>query len=309
MKKIIAAISLCLVLLLWGCGSQSDQPATSTPTLAPSATLGAEGQEQSNPPEGEVTPTPTPAAVVPSAPTSEPTDAPTVAPTATRSLYDPSIFVIEASGTWQTELAPGYYANNECELYLHKIDANDNRAVAGSYQGVFWMKTTLDAGEFIDDMLGDAPVDVSFDAGAEAVADNLALSLNTTDDKAWTDYSIPGEDGNPLPLSRDMPVGKGSFVAVAKNVYLEAHASGVQGESVDYSDAGEEDLVDVNYVIHVQPDAAESGGQREVIIELSGEGFCVTLNGVLRRLSGYPEDVSDYLNSSDYQDSAWRHLQ
>lgn len=106
-----------------------------------------------------------------------------------------------------------------------------------------------------------------------------------------------------------MPVGKGSFVAVAKNVYLEAHARGAQGETADYSGAGEEDLVDVNYVIHVQPDAAESDSQREVIIELGGEGFRTTLNGVLRRLPGCPEDVSDHLNSSDYQDSAWRHLQ
>ena len=105
-------------------------------------------------------------------------------------LYE--VITIEISGEWQNEIAPEYYANNECEIYLHKIDANDNRAVAGSYQGVFWMKTSLDASGFISDMLGDAPIDMSFDAGGEAVCDNLGISLNTTDDKACriTSYNV-----------------------------------------------------------------------------------------------------------------------
>jgi hypothetical protein len=45
------------------------------------------------------------------------------------------------------------------------------------------------------------------------------------------------------------------------------------------------------------------------VISLSGEGFSVTLDGTMRRIPGYPEDVSDYLNSQDYQNSAWKHLQ
>lgn len=32
-------------------------------------------------------------------------------------IYPPSIFVIEASGKWRQELAPGYYADYECEFY------------------------------------------------------------------------------------------------------------------------------------------------------------------------------------------------
>jgi len=284
MKKAIFMMAISLTVLFSACGVT--QPGVSTtPTPAPVAN-NASGQ-------------------------SEPTAVPTssVAPTQSQShLYDPSIFVIEASGQWQDELAPDYFANNECEIYLHKIDPNDNRAVEGSYQGVFWFKSTLDASGFISDLIGDAPIDMTFDAGGESVCDNLAISLNTTDDKAWTDYSILDENGDPLPLTRDTPVGKGSFVAVTKSVYLEAHESGAQGESVDYSDASEGDLIDINYVIHVAPDSMETDGQRNVAIYLGGDGFNVTLDGVMKRLPGYPEDVSDYLNSQDYADSAWRHL-
>lgn len=286
MKKAWIAIILSIVLLLGACGAGLDISANATPTPTVVMPGGGDGKATSGP-TGDETPE----------------------PTRSRSLYDPSIFVIEASGEWTQELEAGYVINYICELYLHKIDANDNRAVAGSYEGCFWMNMTSDTSEYIDNMFGDLPIDISFDVGGEAVADNLAISLNTTDDKAWVDYSIPGTDGNPLPLTRDTPVGKGSFVAVAKNVYLEAHASGAQGEKVDYSDASSDDLVDVNYVIHVQPDDMESGGSREVVIYIWGDGWSVTLNGTMRRLSGYPEDVSDYLNSSDYTDSAWSHFQ
>jgi hypothetical protein len=257
------------------------------------------------------TPTATPADMGGSAQTQTPVDpSPSAAATQGQSsLYDPSIFIIEASGKWNEELAAGYYADYECEIYLHKIDANDNRQVSGSYEGVFWMKTTLDTEEFISDLIGDAPIDLSFDAGAEAVCDNLGVSLNTTDDKAWVNYTINDDNGNPLPLTQDTPVAKGSFVAVAKSLYLEAHGSGAQGENIDYSNnAGEGDLIDVNFVIHVAPDAQETGTQRKAVIWLSGDGFSVTLEGVMRRLPGYPEDVSDYLSSQDYQDSAWSHL-
>ncbi len=289
MKKIFVIIILCLILLLGACsGAPADNNASATPTPTPSSLpIGAPDQPQSS-----------------DAP------APSAAPAQSKSkLYDPSIFIIEASGEWQDEIAPKYYANYECDLYLHKIDANDNRAVAGSYQGVFWMKTTLDTSGYISDMLSDVPFDLSLDAGGEAVSDNLSISLNTTDDKAWTNYSILDEAGNSLPLTQDTPVGKGSFVVVSKSVYLEAHGKGAQGETVDYSNAGGGDLIDVNYVIHVEPDNMESSGQRKVVISLSGEGFNVTLNGTMRRIPGYPEDVSDYLNSQEYQSAAQGHLQ
>lgn len=294
MKKTFIVICLISVLLLSACSGNTGELANVSASPAPT-----ESDE----------------IILPGGPapqTQQPTQAATQSPAASASkssLYDPSIFVIEASDSWQDELAPGYYSNSECEIYLHKIDSNDNRQVEGSYEGCIWMKTTLDTEEFISDMLKDVPVDATFDAGGEAVADNLAISLNTTDDKAWTNYSINGEDGNPLPLTQDTPVGKGSFVMVTKSVYLEAHASGAQGEKVDYSDAGAGDVIDVNYVIHVQPGSPQSGGQREVVINLSGENFNRTIKGVIKILPGYPEDVSDYLNSDEYNNSAWKHLQ
>lgn len=259
-------------------------------------------------------PTPTPTETLPntgfgSAGPSAPGE--TAAPTASvrqGSLYDPSIFVIEASDSWQEELDAGYYANYECELYLHKIDSNNNRRVEGAYEGCFWMKTGLDTSEFLKDLLKDVPVEMSFDAGGEAVADNLGIYLNTTDDKAWVDYSIMGEDGQPLPLTQDTPVARGSFVTVAKSVYLEAHARGAQDEKLDYSDASEGDIIDVNYVIHVQPGTSQSGSQREATINLSGNGFNRTMKGVLKILSGYPEDLDTYYNSEGYKNSAWRNV-
>lgn len=291
MKRHVPVFLFCLIFILSAC-STGKTVMTETPvTIEPTATFEANTSADS--------------------PTEKPPE-PTQPPQATEKsnkLYDPSIFIIEASGSWRDELAPEYFADYECEIYLHKIDVNDNRAVAGSYEGVFWMKTALDTAGFIKDLLGDAPVEMTYDAGGEVVSDNLAISLNTTDDKAWVDYKILDENGQPLTLTRDTPVARGSFVAVARDLYLEAHASGVQGEKVDYSSAeGSGEVIDINYVIHVQPDEMEADGQRKVIIQLSGEGFSRMIEGVMRRIPGYPEDVSDYLNSTEYQNSTWSRL-
>ena len=295
MKKAVIAIFLSAVLLLCACGNQEEEviaAASASPTPTESTVTGqGGGSGQTAEPSGNET-------ASPSAKASE------------SSLYDPSIFVIEAKKTWQQELAPEYYANNECEIYLHKIDANDNRAVEGSYQGVFWMNTSLDTEGYIDEMFANIPgMEASFEAGGEAVCDNLGIFLNTEDDKAWVDYQILGEDGKPLPLTQDTPVAKGSFVAVAKDVYLEAHANGPQGESVDYSDEDSESEFTVNYVVHVNAGTLKSTGECDVVINLTGENFNVTMEGTMRTLPGYPEDVSDYLNSTEYQEAAQKHLQ
>lgn len=291
MKRFISVILFCFVLLASACGGKNEpqvdvQPAE-TRTATSVTNMGSD------------------------APTPKPVE-PTAAPVATESPnkpYDPSIFIIEASDTWRDELAPEYFADYSVEIYLHKIDANDNRAVAGSYDGVFWMQTTLDTSGYIKNMLGDVPVEMTYEAGGEVVSDNLAISLNTSDDKAWTDYAILGEDGQPLPLSQEMPVARGSFVTVAKQVYLDAHASGAQGEKLDYSTTeGTGQEITINYVIHVMADSEESDGQRKVIINMSGEGFNKTIEGTMRRIPGYPEDVSDYLNSPAYQNSTWSRL-
>ncbi len=290
MKKMVFACFICVAMVLVACTDNALKEQAAVPAPTPTASpVSAGGANQT------------------AAPT-EPANTPAATKSRSR-LYDPSIFVIEASGSWQEELAPEYYANYECEIYLHKIDQNDNRQVKGSYEGIFWMNVKLDAVGFIKDMLGDVPADISFDAGGEAVCDNLAVFISAEDDKAWVNYTINGEDGQPLTLTQDTPVAKGSFVAVSKSVYLEAHASGAQGEKVDYSDASDGDLIDVNFVIHVQPDSMENGTERKVTINLSGEGWSKTIEGVMRRLPGYPEDVEKYYNSSAYQNSARRHLE
>ena len=291
MKKFIFAFFLCVAMILGACGDSAlkEQAVVPSPIPTGSAMNAGSGANQTEAP-------------------TEPANTPAATESRSR-LYDPSIFVIEASGSWQEELAPEYYADYECEIYLHKIDQNDNRQVKGSYEGVFWMNVKLDAAGFMEEMLGDVPVDISFDAGGEAVCDNLVVFISAEDDKAWVNYTINGEDGESLPLTQDTPVAKGSFVAVSKGVYLEAHASGAQGEKVDYSDASEGDLFDVNYIIHVQPDSMENGTERKVTLNLSGEGWSKTIEGVMRRLPGYPEDVEKYYNSSEYQNSTRRHLE
>jgi hypothetical protein len=286
------AVLLALLLLLSACGS-NEAAANPNPAVSPSPTTDV----NIAPPGGTSVPA---------------TPAPTVAPTPARtsSLFDPSIFVIKASGSAKQELAPGYFANYECEIYLHKIDQNDNRVSTGSYQGTFWMNTTLDTGQFISEMLKDVPVDMTFDAGGEVVSDNFGIYLNTTDDKAWVDYNIPDANGNPRPLTRETPVDRGSFAVVTKAVYLEAHAKGVQGEKVDYSDASAGDQFDLDYVVQVEPDSAESGGTRKVIFYITAPGAVpITAEGTMTRLPGTREDVDEYLNSTEYQSAARKHLE
>ncbi|MEI6100587.1 MAG: hypothetical protein WCP73_02005 [Eubacteriales bacterium] len=58
---------------------------------------------------------------------------------------------------------------------------------------------------------------------------------------------------------------------------------------------------------YVQPDSAETEGQRQVV-NLSGENFNKTINGVMKHLAGTIEDVSKYLNSGEYRNSAWKQM-
>ena len=292
MKKSIFALLLSLLLLLAACG-EAATPAQVTPaaTETPDAAILPGGSS-------EPAATPAPATPAPTAPAEDESK-----------LLDPSIYVIQAQSTWQQELAEGYYANYECELYLHKIDANDNRVSTGAYEGYFWMNVTLDVADFIKEMLGDTPIDMAFEGGGEALSDNFGIYLNITDDKAWMDYTIPDADGNPRPLSQDMPVARGSFVAVAKNVFLEAHASGAQGEKLDYSDFPADQVIDINYVVNMQADSTEVDGARKVIFYFTdSNGNAFTVEGTMTRLPGYPEDVHDYLNSQAYQEASTKHF-
>lgn len=294
MKKMLVIVFMVALLFLSACGKNVGSISALTPSPSPSPTINS-----GDPKLPADSSKPSQTAAQSPAPTGEKKS----------DLYDPSIFIIQASGNWKDEIAAGYFANYECEIYLKKIDSNNNRVTAGSYDGFFWMKIDLDTDQFIKDMLKDAPVVAQFNAGGEAICDNLAVTLSAEDDKAWVNYSIPDKDGKPLPLTRDTPVGKGSFVAVSKSVYLDAVARGAQGEKVDYHKTGEGDETDVRYVIHVEPDASESGTSRKVVIQISIEGTSITLNGTMKRIAGYPEDVLKYANSSEYQDAINKHLE
>ena len=297
-KKSILVLMVSFILI-WSCAC-SGQPATATksPTESPSGS-----------PSEIVPDIPLPSGTVPSQSASASSAQPSASSVSPNKPYDPSIFVIQASGKGTKELAKGYNMNYECDIYLQKIDANDNRAVAGAYQGVFWMKASLDASDYIKDLLKDAPVKASFDAGGEVISDNFGIFLNTTDDKAWVDYKILDDKGNPLPLTQDTPVAKGSFVAIAKDVFIKAKASGAQGEKVDYSKISKDQETDMNYIVHVQPDSAESNATRKVVFFITdANGAAMTVEGTMRRLPGYPEDVAKYLDSQEYRDAAQKHL-
>ncbi len=247
-------------------------------------------------------PTPTPDAVPggtsDSGQPGRPGDAPAEG-NAKSGLYDPSIFIIEASGTWRQELAPGYYADYECELYLDKVDANDSRDDSGLYTGVFWMKTTLDVADYLKDLLKNVPMQMDFNAGGEGVCDNLTVLLRAAYEKeAWEDYGLPDGQGGTVPPGEDMPVAKGSFIAQGMEAYLSVKGRGAQGVKVDYDDSKVSDA-EVYYVIHVAPDASGTATQRQVTIHLSNpEGMAVTLQGVWRRIPGYPEDMLEHANTN-----------
>jgi len=223
-------------------------------------------------------------------------------------LYDPSIYVIEASGEWRQEVADGYYADYIGELYLHKLDSSDNRSSSGTYTGFFWMKMQLDAADYIKDMLGNVPMNMDFDAGGEGICDNLAVHLKTRDIWEREQYALPLAGDETLVPAEDVPVDKGSFIVVAKQAYLNARATGKQGETLEYSGSAAQD-VELSYIIHMQPDKYEEGAERKVTIHLSdGQGMSAMLFGTMRRLPGYPDDVAKYTQDAPYQQALDKHL-
>ncbi len=224
-------------------------------------------------------------------------------------LYDPSIFVIEASGAWRQEIEAGYYADYECELYLHKVDSNDNRSSDGVYTGFFWMNMKLDTAEFIKDMLKDVPIEMEFDGGGEGICDNLGFSLRARDIWEYGAYTIPLDGDKKQEAAAEVLMDKGSFIVVAKQTYLSAKATGAQGEKIDYYDSRAGD-VELNYIVHMEPDSRENGTERKVTIYLNdGQSMSAVLNGVMRRLPGYPDDVADYTQQAPYQKSLNKHLE
>ena len=295
MKAIRLILIFILAAALCGACAPSDAPpaVSPTPTPVPEAAQGdsqGQGDAEQGVEEG-----------------GKQEDAP-AAPTKDNRLYDPSIFVIEASGTWRQELAEGYYADYECELYLDKVDSNDNHVSDGSYHGFLWMKTTLDVGEYLAEFLEDVPVDMGFSAGGEGICDNLIFHLTTRDTWEQDAYAIPLDGDQTQTPELNVPVDKGSFIVVAKDAYLDAVATGKQGETLEYHSDQSGD-VELSYIVHMQPDSLENGMEREVTIYLSdGQGMSATLHGVMRRLPGYPDDLAKYVEDAPYQQALNKHL-
>lgn len=224
------------------------------------------------------------------------------------SLYDPSIFVIEASGSWRQELAPDYYADYECELYLDKFDANDNRSASGLYTGVFWMKTTLDTEDYLKEFLKNVPVEMDFEAGGEGICDNLTMHLlDGYERDPFGDYTIPDEQSGIQPEKESL-AGEGGFIAVGKQTYLDIRARGAGGEQLSHQGSQTDDT-EIRYFIHIEPDPAHTSTERKVTIHLSGAGgMGATLEGVWRRLPGYRDDMQKYANEGKSAEMLEKHL-
>lgn len=299
MKHLRLLSAILLLMLL--CGACSKPAAQTQPSPAPSPgptpTITAHTEQSDSQGEGQG-----------ESEAGEQGDAQTVQGK-NRRLYDPSIFVIEASGSWRQELADGYYADYECELYLDKVDANDNRVSDGSYHGFFWIRMELDTVEYLKELLKDVPVEMEFDAGGEGICDNLIFNLSTRDIWERDAYAIPLDRDTKQEAAVDVPVDKGSFIAVAKQAYLYAKATGKQGEGFEHADSQSGDM-ELSYIIHMEPDSRENGTERRVTIYLSNEqGLSTVLHGTMRRLPGYPDDVAQYTQDAPYQDALNKHLQ
>lgn len=226
-------------------------------------------------------------------------------------IYPPSIFVIEASGKWRQELAPGYFADYEFEFYADKLDELDNQTASGNYTGVFWMKVTLDTGEFLNDLLKDVPVDMQFNAGGEGVCDFFSVILMNGFERESMggSYDIPNTDGSPLVPTGDTLAARGSFIAEAVEAYLDVNAKGAAGETVEHHDSSASGT-EVEFILHVEPDPDYSATERKVTLYLSSaDGMSATLDGILRRLPGYTEDLQAYTSQGKRGEILDKHLQ
>ena len=300
MRKIMLLLPILLVVLVFvctACGGTSSDVQTSTP--------GSDKSSESGDPE-EITGVP-----VQTGRQQASSNGPDPAEPQKRSTtYGPSIFVIEASGSWQHEIDTGYYANYECELYLDKIEPHNMHDDVGAYTGTFWLKMTLDTKEYFSDILRDVPfVDISMDAEAEGIRENLSFYLRdgyTRDPTA--NFDIPDGQGGYLKPDHNALAGKGSFVVNPTYGNVSAHAQDTQkGIVLDHQQSGASDL-DISYVIHVAPDPMREATQRDVKIHIMlSDGSSTTLDGVWRRLPGYPEDLEKYYNSGKSREILEKH--
>ncbi|NLG36708.1 MAG: hypothetical protein GX549_01740 [Clostridiales bacterium] len=223
--------------------------------------------------------------------------------------HEPSIFVIEAAGSWQREVEAGYYINYECELYLDRIEPHDMHSEMGAYTGAFWLKVSVDAGEFISDFIKNIPgMEMEFNVEAEGISENLSLYLRDgyTSDEPLSLLAIPDGDGGELEPTKDTLTDKGSFVVSGMSGDLSTWAQGPDGLRLDYENSGTDDE-EVHYLIHVLP-APFDATERDVKIQITlSDGSATVLDGTWRRLPGYPDDLEEYYDSGQQDALLDRH--
>jgi len=290
MKKVMLLLSVLLLFCVSVCTSCS-KPRSETPT--PTPTPGSRQTAESNDPKDG-----------PGVPVmNEKQENPPTTPEETNkrsTTYEPSIFVIEASGSWQHVIDTGLYANYECELYLDKIEPYNMHDDTGAYTGVFWLKLKLDASEQFKKIIESMPfVDISLDAEAEGIQDSLSFYLRdgyTRDPTA--NFDIPDGQGSYLKPEHTALADKGSFVVRPTYGNIDIFFKDTQkGILMNHQQSGATDL-DVSYIIHVAPDPTLEATERDVKIYLMlPDGSSTVLDGVWRRLPGYPDDLERYYNS------------
>lgn len=301
MKKSML-LSFLLLFCFVACASCGK---TSPDAPTPANASGTKQAKESDDPEGGI--------IVPiqGGQKENPPNEPTPEESAKRSTtYEPSIFVIEASGSWQHEIDKGLYVNYECELYLDRIEPHNMHDDAGAYTGVFWLKLTVDASEMLSQINETVPsFNISLAAEAEGISDSLSFYLRdgyTRDPTA--NFDIPdGQNGHIKP-DHNALADKGSFVVSSTYGNINAHAVDTQkGISMGHQQSGGTDT-EVSYIVHVEPDPTREATQRAVKIHLTlQDGSSTTLNGVWKRLPGYPEDLEKYYNSGKSREILERH--
>lgn len=190
--------------------------------------------------------------------------------------------------------------DNSVMIFLEKVNA-----------GVFWMKTKLDTGEYLKELLKGVPVQMNFDAGGEGVCDyiNIILMNGFERQSMGGSCTMPDKNGETLTPSGDTLAARGSFIAEATDAYLDVKARGAAGETVEHQD-NKAGSTEIDFVIHVEPDPDYKATERKVTIHFStSEGMAVTLDGVLRRLSGYSEDLKAYTSQGKREEILNKHLE
>lgn len=291
MKKLMPLLFFLLLIFIFICTSCGEsRSASPTPTPAP----GSNQTRESNEPAGNPA---VPSLVGGQGKLPEPTPEETVKRSTT---YEPSIFVIEASGSWERTVEEGIKVNYECELYLDKIEPYNMHDDNGAYTGMFWMKMKVDTSEMLSKI--NVPMfSIGIGAEGEGIEDNVSIYLRdgyTRDPTA--SFDIPDGEGGTLKPDFDALAGRGSFVISQTSGNVFYFFIDEQKGISDAQQKSGSSPVEVNYVVHVAPDPTREATQRAAKIFISlPDGSSTVLDGVWRRLPGYPDDLSKYYNSGE----------